>query len=209
MKIKICGIKTKENLFCCEDNNVDFFGMIFYTRSPRNISIEQALILQNTSKNMYIKGVGVFVNENLENLKKLIIKLNLNYIQLHGQEDFEYIEKIKKQNLKIIKKISIGSEKDLIGIEKFKNADYFLFDYKPNIDELPGGNAKSFDWNIIKDINISKPWFLSGGISIGNIGIIKSQIKPYAIDLSSSMEKKLGIKDNAIINNFMEKFYNV
>ena len=208
MKIKICGIKSKENLFCCEDNNVDFYGMIFYTKSPRNISIDQALKLQSTSKNMNIKGVGVFVDENLDDLKNLILKLNLNYIQLHGTEDFEYIEKIKSKNLKIIKKISIGSEKDLIDLEKFKNADYYLFDYKPEINELPGGNAKSFDWNIIKNKKIIKPWFLSGGINTDNIVVIKSQIEPYAIDLSSSMEKKLGIKENENINNFMEKFYN-
>ena len=208
MKIKICGIKSKENLFCCEDNNVDFYGMIFYTKSPRNISVDQALKLQSTSKNMNIKGVGVFVDENLDNLKNLILRLNLNYIQLHGTEDFDYIEKIKSKNLKIIKKISIGSEKDLIDLEKFKNADYYLFDYKPEINELPGGNAKSFDWNIIKNKKIIKPWFLSGGINTDNIVVIKSQIEPYAIDLSSSMEKKLGIKENENINNFMEKFYN-
>ncbi len=208
MKIKICGIKSEKNLFCCENNNVDFYGMIFYAKSPRNITIEQALKLQSTSKKMNIKGVGVFVNENLDNLKNLILKLNLNYIQLHGKEDYSYIEKIKSQNIKIIKKISIGSEKDLIDIERFKNADYFLFDYKPEINELPGGNAKSFNWNIIKNKKISKPWFLSGGINIDNLLVIKSQIEPYAIDLSSSMEKKLGIKDNGIINNFMEKFNN-
>ena len=208
MITKICGIKNEDTLICCEDNNVDFFGMIFYPKSPRNISIEDASNLQKKSENLNINGVGVFVNKNINEIEDIIKKVRLKYVQLHGSEDEEYIKTLKRIGVKVIKSISISNINDLRNISNYNSSDYFLFDYKPMKNELPGGNAKSFDWNIIKDINISKPWFLSGGISMGNIGIIKSQIKPYAIDLSSSMEKKLGIKDNAIINNFMEKFYN-
>ncbi len=208
MKIKICGIKTEETLVCCEDNKVDFFGMIFYKKSPRNININEAIKLQNISQKMKINGVGVFVNEALENLKSLALKINLKYVQLHGDEDRKYIEELKNEKIKIIKKISIYNKNDLININKFDNADFLLFDYKPKINELPGGNAKNFDWNILKNITISKPWFLSGGINFDNLPLVKSSMKPYAIDLSSSVEKKLGIKDNDIINNFMEKYYN-
>ena len=93
-------------------------------------------------------------------------------------------------------------------MKNFKDVDYFLFDYKPKTNELPGGNAKSFDWKIIENIRFEKPWFLSGGINVDNIQLIKSKIKPFGIDLSSGVEKKLGIKDNQIINNFMEKLNN-
>ena len=65
MIIKICGIQNKETLICCEKNNIDFFGMIFYAKSPRNISLENAIFLQNIAKNLKINGVGVFVNKNI------------------------------------------------------------------------------------------------------------------------------------------------
>ncbi len=208
MIIKICGIKTKETLLCCEENRVNFFGMIFYEKSPRNISFITAKELQTLSKNLNINGVGVFVNKELKEIIELINELNLVFVQLHGDEDNSYIKELKKLNVKIIKKISVGNKMDLDKSKNYTNNDYFLFDYKPQKNELPGGNAKSFDWEIIKNIGIEKPWFLSGGIKIENIHLIKSEIKPFGIDLSSGLEKKLGIKDNQIINNFMEKFNN-
>ena len=208
MIIKICGIKNVENLLCCEANNVDFYGMIFYKKSSRNISIKEAKQLQNKSKKMKIEGVGVFVNEPLDKLKQYIQELKLNLVQLHGYETNDYIKKIKSLKIKVIKNISIRNSTDLNSIKDYKDADFFLFDYKPEKEELPGGNAKSFNWNLIKNIQIKKPWFLSGGINLNNIQQIKSEIKPYGIDLSSGVEKKLGIKDNHSINNFMSKINN-
>ena len=205
MIIKICGIKTIETLLFCEKKNVNFFGMIFYSKSPRNISIDDAKKLQIYSKNLNINGVGVFVNFNIDNLKRYIDDLELKYIQLHGNEDGKYIDNIKKTGVKIIKKISIKNDINLKELKNFNNADFFLFDYKPKDGELPGGNAKSFDWNILKDIKFDKPWFLSGGINLNNIHHIRSKINPYGVDLSSGVEKELGIKDNDIINNFMDK----
>ena len=208
MIIKICGIKNQDTLSFCEKNNVNYFGMIFYKNSPRNISFESAKELQNISKKFKINGVGVFVNESVNNLKQYINYLGLKFIQLHGEEDNNYIKEIKKLNLKIIKKISINDEKDIDNIDNFNDADFFLFDYKPKKGELPGGNAKSFNWNIIKNIKINKPWFVSGGINLDNIHFLKTNIKPFGIDLSSGVEKELGIKDNQIINNFIDKVKN-
>ena len=208
MIIKICGIKNVENLLCCEANNVDFYGMIFYKKSSRNISIKEAKQLQNKSKKMKIEGVGVFVNEQLDILKQYIQELRLNLVQLHGNETNDYIKEIKSLKIKVIKNISIRNSEDLNNVKDYKDADFFLFDYKPEKEELPGGNAKSFNWNLIKNIQIKKPWFLSGGINLNNIQQIKSEIKPYGIDLSSGVEKKLGIKDNHSINNFMSTINN-
>ena len=208
MIIKICGIKNQDTLHFCEKNNVNYFGMIFYKNSPRNISFESAKELQNMSKKFKINGVGVFVNESVNNLKQYINYLGLKFIQLHGEEDNNYIKEIKKLNLKIIKKISINDKKDIDNIDNFNDADFFLFDYKPKKGELPGGNAKSFNWNIIKNIKINKPWFVSGGINLDNIHFLKTNIKPFGIDLSSGVEKELGIKDNQIINNFIDKVKN-
>ena len=208
MITKICGIKNEDTLICCEDNSVDFFGMIFYPKSPRNISIEDASNLQKKSENLNINGVGVFVNKNINEIEDIIKKLRLKFVQLHGSEDEEYIKTLKKIGVKVIKSISISNINDLRNISNYNSSDYFLFDYKPMKNELPGGNAKSFNWNILKNLNTNKPWFLSGGISIKNIQEILNDINPFGVDLSSGVEKELGIKDNHIINNFIDKLKN-
>ena len=208
MITKICGIKNEDTLICCEDNSVDFFGMIFYPKSPRNISIEDASNLLKKSENLNINGVGVFVNKNINEIEDIIKKVRLKYVQLHGSEDEEYIKTLKKIGVKVIKSISISNINDLRNISKYNSSDYFLFDYKPMKNELPGGNAKSFDWNILKNLNTNKPWFLSGGISIKNIQEILNELNPFGVDLSSGVEKELGIKDNHIINNFIDKLKN-
>jgi len=208
MLIKICGIQDEDTLLCCENNNISFFGMIFYPKSPRNISLENASLLQKKSEHLNINGVGVFVNKNINELEEIINNLKLSFIQLHGSEDEAYLRTLKKNNVKIIKSISISNKEDFKEIYKYKSADYFLFDYKPLKDELPGGNSKRFDWNLLKNLQTDKPWFLSGGININNIQEILLDIKPFGIDLSSGVEKELGIKDNGIINNFIRKLKN-
>ena len=208
MIFKICGLKNKESLLCCEENNADFFGMIFYEKSPRNITFNEAASLISISKKMKIRPVGVFVDHEINNLKEIISTLNLKYIQLHGNENQIYIDEIKKQfDVKIIKKISINNIKDLNKINKFKNIEYLLFDYKPDTNELPGGNSKSFDWNLLKDQKIKLPWFISGGINETNIKKIQNLLNPNGIDLSSGVEVSKGIKSNIKINKLFRKFY--
>ena len=208
MIFKICGLKEKDSILCCEANNVNFFGLIFYQQSPRNIAFKDAKELVNFSKNLRISPVGVFVNHEINDLKDIIKSLNLKYIQLHGDENQEYISKIKKSfDIKIIKKFSIKDEKDLIRINDINNTDYLLFDYKPNHDELPGGNSKSFDWNLLKNAKIKLPWFVSGGINESNIKNIKKTINPNGIDLSSGVEESIGKKSNEKINNLFKVFY--
>ena len=208
MIIKICGIQNEDTLLCCEKNRVNFFGMIFYHKSPRNISFENASFLQHISQDLNINGVGVFVDRDIVELAEIIKNLKLKFVQLHGSEDEQYIKTLKKMNIKIIKSISISNLSDLNKIDKYKSVDYFLFDYKPLKGELPGGNSKSFDWNILKNLKTDKQWLLSGGINTNNIRQILEDINPLGIDLSSGVEKELGIKDNHIINNFIGKINN-
>ena len=208
MITKICGIKNEDTLICCEDNNVDFFGMIFYPKSPRNISIEDASNLQKKSENLNINGVGVFVNKNINEIADIIKKVKLKYVQLHGSEDEEYIKTLKRNGVKVIKSIPISNRNDLRSISNYNSSDYFLFDYKPMNNELPGGNAKTFNWKLLKNIEIEKPWFLSGGINIDNINNIKNHVIPYGIDISSGVEDNPGIKNNEKIVS-LSKFYDL
>ena len=209
-KIKICGIKKIETLECCIKNNINYFGLIFYKKSPRYVSYENALDLINYSKNKNISSVGVFVNENIEYLNKMLKKLHFNFIQLHGEENNQYIKDIKRNNnIKIIKVISVNTLEDFKKIIEYPNSDLFLFDYKPSKKELPGGNAKTFNWSLLRGIKIEKPWFLSGGININNINDIKNYAIPYGIDVSSGVEEKLGIKNNkkivSLVNTYGSK----
>ena len=206
-RIKICGIKNIATINCCIKNRVSFFGLIFYNKSPRNISLDNAKILLNYSKNKKILSVGVFVNKKIEILNTILKDLKFDFIQLHGIENNNYIKYIKKNNkVKIIKVISTNSIKDLQKVSKYPDADVFLFDYKPNNNELPGGNAKSFKWSLIKNINLKKPWFLSGGININNIKEINNFAIPYGIDISSGVEVKPGFKSNKKITDLINLY---
>ena len=208
MIFKICGLKEKNSILCCEANNVDFFGLIFYEKSPRNISYKDAKELISFATDLRINPVGVFVNQGISDLKDIITYLNLQHIQLHGDENQEYIDEIKNTfSVKIIKKFSIESEKDLIKVNQINNIDYLLFDYKPSSGELPGGNSKTFEWNLLKNAQIKLPWFVSGGINESNIKNIKKTLNPNGIDLSSGVEESLGKKSNEKINNLLRLFY--
>ena len=208
MLLKICGLKEINIIDCCEKNNVDFFGMIFYDKSSRYITLKKAEELVDYSKNKNIKPVGVFFNENLEIVKSFIKNLGLKIVQLHGKENDEYIKKIKHNlDLEVIKSISIKDKEDFRKINNYQANDYFLLDYKPEKDGLPGGNARQFDWSLLSDLNINKPWFLSGGINKSNINKIKNYANPNGIDLSSGVEEAPGIKNVKMINNLFEKYY--
>ena len=127
---------------------------------------------------------------------------------MHGKENDEYIKEIKDNiDLEVIKSISIKNKDDFRKINNYQTNDYFLLDYKPEKDDLPGGNAKQFEWSLLSDFKINKPWFLSGGINKLNINKIKNYANPNGIDLSSGVEEAPGIKNVTIINNLFEKYY--
>jgi|TARA_B100001079_G_scaffold30044_1_gene22785 phosphoribosylanthranilate isomerase len=204
-KIKICGINEIKIINCCINNGIEYCGLIFYEKSPRFVNLELAKKIINYVYNKKIIPVGVFVDKPLNEIKKIIEKTCLKHIQLHGNEDNDYINQLKKEfDLKIIKSIGINNKDDLKKMDDLQLSDYFLFDYKPIINELPGGNAKRFDWSLLQNITISKPWFISGGINIGNIGQIDKKLIPYGIDISSGVEEKPGIKSSHKINALLK-----
>ncbi len=206
-KLKICGIKDSKILNFLIKKNVNYFGLIFYKKSPRYVDINKAYKLSKIANKKKIKAVGVFVNMRLNNLQKHIDKLNLKFIQLHGRESNSYIKKIKRKNknIKIIKVIKLNSLKDTVNLNHFNEADFYLFDYKARrSNELPGGNAKAFNWKILEKININKKWFLSGGINKYNIKNAIDMKSIYGLDISSSAESEPGIKNIDKINKIIK-----
>ena len=205
IKVKICGIKKVQTLKKLIELSINYYGLIFYEKSPRFISLEDAANLVKFSKKHNIEPVGVFVDFELKKIKSYIKKLNLKLIQLHGNEDENYIKEIKVTNkIKVIKVIKIKNKKDIKKQKNYLSADYFLFDYKPDKKtSMPGGNAKKFNWKLLKNKKIIKKWFISGGINKNNIKDALNLKNPYGIDVSSGVEDSPGKKSNRKIINLI------
>ena len=204
--IKICGIKNIKTVKFLINNPINYYGLNFYDKSPRYIELNNAISLISATKDSTLKPVGVFVNFSINKIQKYIDKLNLKIVQLHGKEDNSYIKKLKENNnVKIIKALGVSKVEDFKLLDNFNYTDYFLLDYKPiKKNDLPGGNAKSFDWKITENIKTSKNWFLAGGINKNNIKEAISLKNPYGIDISSGVEEKIGEKSNEKISELLK-----
>jgi phosphoribosylanthranilate isomerase len=204
-KIKICGITDLSIANFCIDNNADYLGFVSYEHSPRNISLHDSKdIISRLTKPT--STVAVTVNANINDIME-IEDSGFNYIQLHGSEDLSYVDAIKKSTqLKIIKAFGISTQADFDSINDYADlCDYFLLDAKPEKTEMPGGNAKKFDWNLLSSQNLKKEFFLSGGLDIDNLEIaLKNNITSF-FDVSSSVESSPGVKDKVKINDFINK----
>ena len=199
MKLKVCGMKFSENISEIESLKPDFMGFIFYKKSKRFFN-ESKLILNDK-----INRVGVFVNQETNEVIDIIKKYKLDYVQLHGDEDVRYCLSIKSI-CKVIKVFKIDDTFDFDKIKKFENvSDYYLFDTKTN---LHGGSGMKFDWEILKKYNSKKKFFLSGGISEDDIVEIKKikKIHPIiGIDINSKFELPNLKKDRAKIKSLIDK----
>ena len=188
MKIKICGMKYPENIAEVAALLPDFMGFICYEKSARFFDGEMPELPK------LIKKVGVFVNENHENIVLKIAKFKLDFVQLHGNESVAFCRELQDENIKIIKVFSINDDFDFSVLQQYESVcDYFLFDTK---GLLPGGNGVTFDWDLLKNAQINKPLFLSGGIGIDEIERLKTLNLPiFAIDINSKFEDEIGLKN--------------
>jgi len=193
-KIKICGLKRIEDIIAANNYKPDFIGFIFFTKSKRYVSFEDAAALKKTLDEN-IKAVGVFVNEDINTCVKLYTEKVIDYIQLHGSETKEDIKKIKVScDAPVIKAVSVKSVNDILFWDD-SLADFLL------LDNGSGGSGERFDWSALSDYikfheekDDAKPVFLAGGINLSNI---KEALKypSYALDLSGGAETD-GLKDS-------------
>ena len=196
-KIKICGITNTNDALECVKLKVDFIGFIFYKKSKRFINLEQAQTIIK-SLNTEINKVGVFVNETTQVINEYVKALGLDYVQLHGEEQPKMIEEIK---CKTIKAFSVGSS-SLKEVVLEYDSEYWLFDSSD--DNLKGGTGKSFDWNLITDIDSKNKIILSGGLNENNIVSAIENRNINFFDICSGVESSPGHKDiqklKAIVN---------
>ena len=201
LKLKVCGLTQLVQIQKLIFLKVDFLGFIFYEKSPRFVL--NHLSLKEISEINHQGKVGVFVNETIEKIAEISEKANLNFIQLHGDEDEEFILRLRQklsENIKIIKVFRVGETFNFQFSIFNSLVDYFLFDTD---SKAFGGTGKTFNWQIINKIEIPKPYFLSGGISSENLKNLKIlNQKPLILDINSKFETEPGIKDLEKIKTF-------
>lgn len=208
-KIKICGLRRLEDVGYVNNYKPDYVGFVF-AKSKRQVTRELAEKLKN-ALDLSIIRVGVFVNQPVEWVADLMNQDIIQYAQLHGDEDNEYIDKLRSLICKkdmntnsdretaIIKAVRVKEASDIEKANLY-DCEYILLDTFSV--ECEGGNGKTFDWSMIKEMN--KPFFLAGGINEENVLQAIERVKPYGVDASSGLETG-GYKDESKIRKFVEK----
>jgi len=198
MKLKICGMRESENIRQVLDLKPDYIGFIFYEKSKRYIKEGQSL----GSPFRGSGGTGVFVNADFQTIQKRIKEYNLKAIQLHGKETPEFYQKLKNENVEIIKVFSVNDDFDFNKTKPYEpHCDLFLFDTK---GKLPGGNGYTFNWKVLEKYKGELPFFLSGGIGLESVEAIKNFHHPklYGIDVNSKFEIEPALKDVELLKQF-------
>jgi len=191
-KIKLCGLSRPCDIEVANTLKPEYIGFVFASKSRRYVSPEKAVQLkQMLSKD--IQAVGVFVNESVETVARLLDKNVIDIAQLHGEEDDNYIKNLRTLTDKpIIKAFRIRNDKDIIDAQN-STADYILLD-------SGAGTGTVFDWELIR--NIRRIYFLAGGLGINNIRKAIDELHPFAVDVSSGIETN-GVKDKEKMAEFI------
>ena len=203
-KVKICGLTRIEDIQCANKIRPDYIGMVFYPKSKRAVTLEQAASLK-AALDKSIKAVGVFVNAESSFIAHLAQAGTIDVIQLHGDEDEAYIEQLRQQvaplGVPIIKAIRVQSEESLQNLGQYP-VDFFLFDtYKPG---LYGGTGERFNLEL-EGVTIPKPYFIAGGLDASNVAyVIAENPHAYAVDVSGGVEDSAtGLKDAQKMADFV------
>lgn len=194
--VKICGLKEPEHVQTAIDAGADLIGFVF-APSKREVSIEQARALAKQIP-ANIKKVGVFVNADEAFLKEVYDKVPLDYIQYHGDETNAFIQHI---GLPAIKALSIRNADDVLNAARY-DVDYYLFD-APGTD-YRGGSGHTFDWSLLEQSNIPREKvILAGGLNPANVAQAIRLVQPFAVDVSSGVEKD-NVKNSTLIQSFLQ-----
>jgi len=204
VKIKFCGITNTKDAVWASNFGVDFIGLNFVKNSPRKISIEQAKKIISSIPE-FILTAGVFSIFEIKNILKTAKKLNLDYIQLHGDENIDYVKDLKNNNLKLIKCIKVYPGINFEEYLKFIDyIDYFLLDTKT--ENLEGGTGETFNWDMAIEFKkiTEKPFFLAGGLNPQNITEAVKKVEPFGVDVASGIEKSPRSKDYKKMQEFIK-----
>ena len=203
-KVKICGLSTPETMQAALDFGADMVGLVFYPRSPRNVSLEQAAPLAAQARGK-AKIVALVVDADDGLLKSIANAARPDYLQLHGSETPERVAEITKLfGVPVIKVIKVKEASDVASAQSYKHvAELILFEAKAPEDLLPGGNGHSFDWNLLKGKD--GQFMLAGGLTADNVAEAIRLTRAPIVDVSSGVENLPGKKDISLIRKFIEQ----
>ena len=193
IKVKICGLSREADIDAVNHVLPDFVGFVFAPSRRRVDSATAAMLRKKLDAR--IRVVGVFVNEDMGNIIRMYKNGNIDLAQLHGDEDGEYIKRLREScGCGVIKAIGVGDTLPPLP----KEPDYLLFDA---LSRQRGGAGKVFDWNILQAYH-GLPYFLAGGLGVDNVSGVLNALSPFCIDVSSGVETD-GAKDGKKIENFV------
>jgi phosphoribosylanthranilate isomerase len=205
-RTKICGLSTPETAAAAVEAGAAFVGFVFFDKSPRNVSVEQAMALALAIPSGVVK-VALTVNASDALLTKLTESVALDMLQLHGNESLERVADVQARfRLPVMKALGVADESDLLAVEAYAAvADQILIDAKPPKNSvLPGGNGLAFDWRLMAGRRFACPWMLAGGLTPENVAEAISLTGARQVDVSSGVESSPGVKDIAAISAFIE-----
>ncbi len=198
-RIKICGITNIDDAMVCIDNGADALGFVFCKASPRNIEPEQAqFIIEQLPP--FVTTVALFMDAGSDEVRQVLSRVQLMSLQFHGQESEDFCQQF---SMPYIKAVAMGSVQNLTEqAQKYASTQALLLD--SNELGKMGGSGKTFDWNR-KIQQIDKPLVLAGGLSADNVAQAIKKFRPYAVDVSSGVEKSKGIKDHQLVKQFIKQ----
>jgi phosphoribosylanthranilate isomerase len=202
-KVKICGVRTPTIIETAAEAGADYVGLVFFAKSPRHLSLEDAKALAETAQGK-IATVAVLVDPDDDVLERVAEIVRPNLLQLHGRETPERVAEIKaRTKLPVIKAIAIRAPEDIASAGAFAGtADHILFDAKANAGaELPGGNGVAFDWHMLRGFRA--PFALSGGLTPDTVGEAIRVTGAELVDVSSGVERAPGDKDAELVQRFI------
>ena len=206
VSVKICGLATVDDVRGCADAGANYMGLVFFQKSPRNITLPAARELALAAP-LGLAKVALVVNPSDADLDAITGTVPLDMLQLHGRETPERVAEVKaRYGLPVMKAVGIADGDDLPKLESyFGVADQILVDAKPpKGGELPGGNGLSFDWRLIAGRRWPCPWMLAGGLTPENVAEAVKMTGAKQVDVSSGVEHAPGQKNAELIQKFVQ-----
>lgn len=202
-KVKICGITRLEDGLAAAKAGADFLGYVFYAPSKRFVAPRTVAEIVREVRRQYpaVQHVGVFVDETAENVAWTRGLATLDIVQLHGKETAEYCRELHQLDISTIKALGIGPEGPLADHQEFDTVDYFLCD--THDESLKGGTGRAFNLDLLPRDLPQERMFVAGGLTADSVGELVSTIAPFAVDVSSGVELKPGIKCHEKVSAFI------
>lgn len=205
LEVKICGLSDRASIRAAAEAGAAYVGFVFFAGSPRALSPGAAAELAGLVPRE-IKKVGVFVDAADDLICQACDQAGLDFLQLHGAESPRRAAEIRKMTGRpVIKAFAVEKREDLLAATAFESiCDYLLFDAGPPAEsERPGGNAVPFDWRLLEGRSFGLPWFLSGGLTAGNLKRAVVESGARMLDVSSGVEVSPGVKSGPMIREFL------